>query len=160
MVAFRPQHALVTTPAAGGEGWHIDRPSRSTRFGDFRNGLVALVLFSDVGPKGGGTYVAPESVDLVTKLLADNPQGVDLVDRTLIPELTFECTEFLETTGSVGDVLLVHPFMVHCSSSNESGNIRWMINANIGVKEPLCFSRADPRHYSLVERAVVQRLGK
>lgn len=158
VVAFRPKSAIVTTPAGGGEGWHIDRPSRSTRLSDFRNGLVALVLFSDVGPKGGATYIIPESVGLVSRLLADNPDGVDLVDRTLIPQLTFECEEFLETSGSVGDVLLVHPFMVHCSSSNESGVIRWMINANIAVKEPLNFAREDPSHYSLVERAVVERL--
>jgi len=70
-----------------------------------------------------------------------------------------ECHDFIEATGSVGDVYLMHPFMLHTRSVNVSGRARFIINPPVMLHEPMNFSRPDPRDHSPVERAVLRALG-
>jgi hypothetical protein len=93
----------------------------------------------------------------VARLLAETPEGI-LPDDFDYDELIGQCAEFVETTGRLGDVVLLHPFVLHAVSQNHRGP-RFITNPPITLREPMRFDRADPAEHSLVERAVLRALG-
>ena len=88
-------------PSADAPGWHKDG-SFFRHFLDSREqALLTVVMWSDLKHQGGATFVAPDSVRMVAKYLADHPEGVhpnDFDFSTLISQ----CNEFEEITGSAG----------------------------------------------------------
>lgn len=84
-----------------------------------------------------------------------NPDELDFYD-TLIQS----CSEFHEMTGNVGDVILLHPLMVHSASVNSLRIPRVITNPPISLKDPFNFDRKDPSQYSIVERKTLHDLGK
>ena len=147
---------MKPSPEAG--GWHKDG-SFFRHFLDSREqGLLTIVYWSDVGHKGGGTFIAPDSIGVVAKYLAEHPEGVD--PSTDFGALIGQCKEFVEVTGEVGDFIILHPFMLHASSNNHSQNVRFMTNPPVVLKEPMNLNRDDPDDFSLIERATLHGLGK
>ena len=144
-------------PSAQVAGWHKD--------GDFflhfldspEQGLLTIVLWTDVLPKGGATFVAADSVPVMARYLVDKTEGV-LPNGFHFSERIQECSQFLEATGKAGDVYLMHPYLLHASSKNALRVPRVITNPPIHLKEPLCFNRPDA-DYSLVEQAVLRGLG-
>jgi len=67
---------------------------------------------------------------------------------------------FVETTGKVGDVYLLHPLMLHSASNNARRSLRIITNPPVSLKEPFNFSRNDASEYSVVERKTLADLGK
>lgn len=139
-------------PGPFSTSWHIDDPNPATRLDRIRNGLVAIALFDKLLPRSGNTWLALDSVAKVSRKLAAHPEGVDFVsDRG--NQITGECERFIAMTGEAGDVLLMHPLMMHSASRNISGRIRWMANPMVYLKQPL-----DPfrpvEELSLVELAI------
>jgi hypothetical protein len=67
------------------------------------------------------------------------------------------CQQFGEVTGRVGDVLLIHPYMLHAGSRNPSGRARVITNPPVSFVEPMQFHQADG-NYTLVEQAVLHAL--
>lgn len=67
---------------------------------------------------------------------------------------------FHEMTGKVGDVILLHPLMLHSASKNGLRNIRIITNPPVSLLEPFNFNRG-PREddYSLVELKTIKDLG-
>ena len=94
----------------------------------------------------------------MARYLADHPEGVD--PRTGFGRLIDQCHEFEEVTGGAGDLILIHPFMLHASSQNHSGKVRFMTNPPVVLKEPMDLNRPDPADFSLIERATLHALGK
>ena len=147
-------------PSAEAKGWHVD--------GDFfvhfldspEQALLTVVLFSDIHPQGGGTFIMCDSVPPITRQLAGHPEGIfptEFPDRELVIQ---GCRDFRETTGKAGDVFLIHPFMLHASSYNHRPEARFMINPTVIIREPMRFDRrSDGSAYSLVELAVLRALG-
>jgi hypothetical protein len=133
-------------------GWHLDDPSPTATLHGLRNGLLALVLLSDVEPGGGATCIVPGSHHAVARLLARRGT-VDLTDRALGPAIAAASEEALECTGAAGDVYFAHPLMVHCGSVNFSSRMRWLSNPNIAVRASL-----DPRGRSPVEQVLALAL--
>ena len=152
--ADRPWEA----PGPTSSNWHKD--------GDFfvhfldspEQGLLTIVIWSDIRPRGGGTYVAADSVPAVARFLLDHPEGVR-PGEFKYKEMLAQCSDFIEITGQVGDVALVHPFVLHGSSQNVSGIPRFITNPAVHLKEPMQFNRPNPADFSLVERAVLRGLG-
>ena len=66
----------------------------------------------------------------------------------------------MEVTGKVGDVFILHPFMLHSASRNLRRNVRIITNAAVSLKEPFNFNRPDPKDYSLVEKKTLLALGR
>lgn len=145
-------------PSASSGGWHKD--------GDFflhfldspEQALLTFVLWTDMRHRGGGTFVAADSVPVVARFLAAHPEGV-LPGEFDYAELIGQCRDFVETTGEAGDVVLLHPYTLHATSQNVLGVSRIITNPALALREPLNFNRPDPDDFSLVERAVLRGLG-
>ena len=145
-------------PSAASPGWHKDG-SYFRHFLDSREqALLTIVLWSDMRHQGGGTFVAPDSVRVVARYLADHPEGIPPRE---IPyaDLISQCTRFEEVTGKAGDFLILHPFMLHASSQNVLGIPRFMSNPPIVLKEHMQLNRPNPDDFSLLERATLHYLG-
>ena len=65
----------------------------------------------------------------------------------------------MEFTGEVGDVVLIHPFMLHSASSNVSGKARFITNPAVSLTEPLNLNRDNGDDYNLVEKKILKDLG-
>jgi hypothetical protein len=159
-------------PSAASPGWHKDGDFFRHFLDSPEQGLLTLVLWSDVGHRGGATFVATDSIGPVARFLADNPQGAHPLrpapgdgsdpDAVLIPygNLIGQCHDFVEATGEVGDVYLLHPYLLHAKSQNVLKVPRFITNPPLTLAEPMRFDRSDPGELSLVERAVLRALGE
>jgi hypothetical protein len=138
---------------------------------------LVIPIFSDIQPRGGGTYIAPDGIDMIAKYLAAHPEGVLPTGLSFTPSTsTYEnhkdhpdywshldeikkCNNFVEVTGEVGDVVLLHPLMLHSASKNNLRIPRIITNPPVGLKQPFNFSREREEDYSLVERKTLKALG-
>ncbi len=59
-------------------GWHWDGIHFRHHVDSPEQGLLCLNLFSEIGPKGGGTLVAEGSHKVVAKFLNEFPEGIEL----------------------------------------------------------------------------------
>jgi len=148
---------IAPSPEMG--GWHVDGDSFLHFLDSPEQSLLIVVLFSDIHPQGGGTFIACDSVPLVARYLAEHPEGVDPF-KFPSKELIKECRDCRETTGNAGDVFLLHPYILHTSSYNHRPEARFMINPAGQLAEPMRFDRrSDGSAYSPMEQAVLRALG-
>ncbi len=144
-------------PSAQVPGWHKDGDFFRHFLDSPEQGLLTFVLWTDVVSQGGGTFVAADSVPVVAQLLADNPQGL-LNEEFDYADLVSRCSDFVEITGRAGDVVLVHPFVLHATSQNVRRRPRLITNPPLALREPMRFDRPE-QELSLVERAILRGLG-
>ena len=157
------------------DNWHVD--------GDFfvhfldspEQGLLVIPLFTDIKSGGGGTMICPDAIPIMARHLRDHPDGVSprMTPRAENPKWEPESNldffnnvakampreSFVEVTGKVGDVFLLHPLMLHAASSNSLRNVRIITNPPVSLKEPMNFDREDESQYSYVERKTLRALG-
>ncbi|HEX8095658.1 phytanoyl-CoA dioxygenase family protein [Jatrophihabitans sp.] len=145
-------------PSAAVGGWHKDGDFFRHFLDSPEQGLLSFVLWTDMLSTGGGTFVAADSVPVVARFLLDHPRGV-LLDDFPFTELISQCSDFVELTGKAGDVVLLHPYVLHATSQNVLQVARFISNPPLELKAPLSFDRSDPCDYSLVELAVLRGLG-
>jgi len=79
-------------------------------------------------------------------------------DLAKSPEKTRD-ESFYEMTGHIGDVVLMHPFMLHSVSKNLLRTLRVITNPPVSLKEPFRLNRDNPGDYSLVELKTLKDLG-
>ncbi|MGI4791598.1 MAG: hypothetical protein ACRYFS_22475 [Janthinobacterium lividum] len=145
-------------PSAQSPGWHKDGDFFRHFLDSPEQGLLVLVLWSDIATQGGGTFVAPDSIAPLARFFASRPDGV-LPNEIPFRELIGQCHEFEECTGSTGDVFLCHPFLLHTVSQNHGGKARFITNPPVSLKEPMDFNRDDLNGFSPVEQAILNGLG-
>lgn len=68
-------------------------------------------------------------------------------------------SSFLEMTGEVGDVVIMHPLMMHSASKNTLRTARVITNPPCNMKEPFRLDRANRDDYSLIELKTLAALG-
>ncbi|EMD00309.1 hypothetical protein BAUCODRAFT_30792 [Baudoinia panamericana UAMH 10762] len=160
------------------KGWHVDGDFFVHYLDSPEQGLLVIPLFTDIVAGGGGTMICPAAIPHVAKHLHDHPEGVSprMTPRAQNPTFGPEPGQglkwfnelaksmprdsFVETTGKVGDVYLLHPLMLHSTSNNKLRNLRIITNPPVSLKEPFRFSREDESQYSVVERKTMAALGK
>jgi hypothetical protein len=143
-------------PTAERGGWHKDGNFFRHFLDSPEQGLLTIILWDDILPKSGGTFLAADSVPAVARYLLDHPEGCE---PGAFGGLISGCSEMIEATGKTGDVFLIHPFMLHSASPNPSGRPRYITNPPVGLKAPMNFNRSLPDDFSLVEEAVLHALG-
>jgi hypothetical protein len=159
--------------------WHVD--------GDFfmqvhfldspEQALLVIPIYSNIVPRGGGTMICPEGINLIANYLSKHPEGVLPTGLSFTPSTSKyankeddpgywsmlkeikRCKHFVEVTGEVGDVVLMHPLMMHSASKNYLRIPRVITNPPVSLKQPFNFSREDPEDYSLVEKKTLKELG-
>lgn len=90
---------------------------------------------------------------------ADTDKAFDYLGKFIEVVKGCDDASFHEMTGKVGDVILLHPLMLHSASKNGRRNIRIITNPPVSLKQPFEFDRQDPSQYSLVELKTIQDLG-
>lgn len=139
--------------------WHKDHPGNGVKhYLDSREmGLSTYVFWSDIKPRGGGIFVAMDSIGNIARFLKDAPDGVEH-EKLLVEHHLGSTEKMIELTGEAGDVALVHPFMIHSDSQNGRPDPRFLIATMIPLIANMNFDRAAG-DYSPVEAAVLNRLG-
>lgn len=139
--------------------------------------LLVIPLYSDIKPRAGGTYIAPDGIPMIADYLAKHPEGVVPTGLSFTPS-TSTCAEheddpgywshlqeirriqnFVELTGEIGDVVLMHPLMLHSASKNHKRIPRIITNPPVSLREPFKFDRENPDDFSLVELKTLKALG-
>ncbi|KAG6829293.1 hypothetical protein H0H92_005047 [Tricholoma furcatifolium] len=159
------------------DNWHVD--------GDFfvhfldspEQALLVIPIYSEIQPGGGGTMISPDGIPLIAHYLAAHPEGVLPTGLSFTPSTTTytdpkddpgywshlkeikKCESFVEMTGEIGDVVLMHPLMMHSASKNYTRIPRVITNPPVALREPFNFARDNPDDYSLVELKTLKELG-
>lgn len=155
-------------------GWHVDGDFFVHYLDSPEQGLLVIPLWTDIVVGGGGTFICPGAIPLVARHLYEHPEGVSprMTPRAQNPEFKQEAglkwfnelaatmpdEAFVEATGVVGDVYLLHPLMLHSASNNQLRNVRVITNPPVPVTEPFVFDRANG-NYSVVEQKTLRALG-
>jgi hypothetical protein len=147
-------------------GWHIEGTwwGGSEYWTDVTSrgrGLLALFLFTDVGPSdaptrlvlGSHLYAAAVLAEAAARGAPGLPGGD--VPRRLRPSSM--CRTIAEATGQAGDVYLCHPFIVHTATWPHRGTgPRLMAQPGVEVPDGFRLDGSDP---SPVARAIVAGMG-
>ena len=139
-------------------GWHKDGDWFRHFLDSPEQGLLTVILWDDVLPQSGGTFIAMDSIEPIARYLVNYPEGLTPKEAQF-GKMIEQCTQGQEATGKAGDVFLLHPYMLHAASQNPSGRARFITNPAVSFKEPMNFNREDPGDYCLVEKAVLRALG-
>lgn len=136
-------------------GWHVDGMEFHHHLTSPEQGLVGIELLTDIEPGGGGTAVRLGShQEIARRLHQAEPRGLSYSAlREVVQSVD---TPIKEITGQAGDVLWMHPFMVHARSPNYGARVRVAANRCVGLHEPMNLSAGG--EHSLVERAILQAL--
>jgi hypothetical protein len=145
-------------PSRESPDWHKDGGAITHFLDSPEQALLTIVLWTDMRHQGGATFIAPDSVRAVARCLAEHPEGFTATGFDF-PALLSQCHRFEELTGEAGDVVLIHPFMLHASSQNVLGVPRLITNPPVILKDPFNFNRPNPEDFSLLERATLHYLG-
>lgn len=121
--------------------WHVDGHWFDHYLHSPEVGLVVIMLFSDIRPNGGGTALAEGShIDVIQSLCE---HGLDGCRNTALARHTLRkghVYDIVEVTGDAGDVVLLHPLLLHARSSNLSTSpptVRIIAHPRIPLKAPL-----------------------
>jgi Phytanoyl-CoA dioxygenase (PhyH) len=127
----------------GDTGWHIEGSYslNGTGRANLRSrdrGLLALFLFTDVGPDDAPTRIRVGSHTDAIPFLADaGDDGIDL-DLT-VPDIARASHDrpVAYATGAAGDVYLCHPFLVHAANWPHRGTTpRIIAQPGVLIMEP------------------------
>jgi ectoine hydroxylase-related dioxygenase (phytanoyl-CoA dioxygenase family) len=141
-------------------GWHIDANYLSALSPP--DGIRIHALFGDVAPRAGGTLIVSGSHRLAHKYFMDHPppagsRGADyrkllqghpyirnlhtggdagarvarFVDRA--EDHDGIVLQVMENTGSAGDVLLLHPLLLHVATSNNGREPRFLLSGGVDL---------------------------
>ncbi|GAA4928158.1 hypothetical protein GCM10023334_034490 [Nonomuraea thailandensis] len=136
---------LVTFPTPGrwevpAGGWHLDFPARGA------HGITLLLKWlgylAPVGPRGGGTVVLAGSHRLVAAFLrqageAEPGRSATVRDAILGPRPRLRDlrratgAKVVELTGEPGDVVFLHPHLLHAPAANRSRSPRFMVTGGL-----------------------------
>ena len=155
-LAFPSDHEW-NLPASG---WHIDANYLSVLSPPA--GVRTHALFGDVGPRCGGTLIVSGSHRLVHKWFKDTPappgaRGADMRKllqghpyiRDLHTEGDIEARalrfmdraedvdgiplQVVENTGAAGDVILLHPLVLHVATTNTGREPRFLLSGGVDL---------------------------
>jgi hypothetical protein len=123
-------------------------------------GLVAMEFFTAIESDGGGTAIRVGSHRYVARVANENAFRLNDDELCLRASALTKHVPVIQVTPRAGDVLLMHPFTMHASSSNVTTKVRLAANRPISLFEPMNFHRIDSTSYSPVEWAVISAMNE
>ncbi|WP_246070445.1 phytanoyl-CoA dioxygenase family protein [Paenibacillus kobensis] len=92
----------------------------------------------------------------LTGLADDNRNAEERIDYYMNTIHKIEDTQLrvVESPGNAGDVILLHPFLIHAASPNHSGIPRFMCNRTSALKSNLKLDRINLHEESPLERSI------
>jgi len=146
--------------------WHVDGHWFDHYPFSSEVGLVAVMLFTDIARNGGGTAVAERShIDVLQTLCGF---GLDGCRNTALARATLAAGrgpyDVVELTGSAGDVVLMHPLLLHARSSNLSCRppaCRIIAHPSIPLRQPLDLLASPPSNMlAAIAQSAILGLGE
>ncbi|OZM72183.1 phytanoyl-CoA dioxygenase [Amycolatopsis antarctica] len=146
----------------GDDGWHVEASYASPdgesmlSLRSRERALLMLFLFSDVGPDDAPTRIRVGShLDVPPLLEAQGDEGREWMSlcRDAVP--ASEHRPVTLATGTLGDVYLCHPFLVHAAQPHRGRTPRFMAQPPLYARESLDLREARP---APVARAVLDGL--
>lgn len=140
--------------------WHIDPKADGQDPSSPDLGLSAMEYFTDIDPGGGGTAIRVGSHRQVARIAA---RAHFLLTADELSERAYSFIEHLpivKITARAGDVLVMHPFTMHASTSNITRHVRIAANRPISLFEAMNLNPTGAHSYSPIEWAVVGSLDK
>ena len=131
-------------------GWHWDGIHFRHTIDAPDQGILALCLFSDIGPRGGGTLVAEGSHKIVARFLHQYPSGLELGEA--IPDCVRDHAWLAELTGAKpsADGDRIHRFMDSSFVDNKGTQLRVVETTgeagDVILCHPLLFHAASQNH--------------
>ncbi|MEQ6204817.1 phytanoyl-CoA dioxygenase family protein [Sulfitobacter sp. HNIBRBA2951] len=116
-------------------GWHIDGDFFRHFINSPEQGLLMIVLWTDVNVSSGPTQVILDSIGPIARALNANPEGVWQMDLPY-NEIVSDSQGAAPIVGQAGDVFLMHPFVVHSASPKLDPGIRLISNPVVRRKYP------------------------
>jgi hypothetical protein len=139
--------------------WHIDNGRYPIQKQSLRSGNCAIVpiwVLTDSLPGGGSTCAIPGSHRAIASVLHRigevTPSQMDAFSEAYAMN---HRGEIVEMTGETGDVVLLHPYLVHAASANTRTQPRLICNTGVCLNGP---RRLDPAagELSVVEQIIVE----
>ncbi len=137
--------------------WHVDGSWFKHFLDGPEQGILGIVMYSDMESQAGCTCFAPDSIKPVAEYLSQHPEGL-MPDQFDWDDLIGQCSDFRECTGKAGDVVLMHPFMMHRGSQNLKRIPRFMCNIVTSLAKPMNFNKPDG-DYNAMEQVILNALG-
>ena len=130
-------HIEGSYPGPAGQHWWVNVRSRG-------RGLLALFLFTDVGPDDAPTRLVCGSQLTVARFLAPYGETGTDADTQLWDPSTL-CRPVAHATGAAGDVFLCHPFIVHTATWPHRGTgPRMIAQPAVGAPAGFALDGTDP----------------
>lgn len=146
----------------GDDGWHVEASYAGPNGENMLNlrsrerALLMLFLFSDVGEDDAPTRIRVGSHLDVPRLLEPyGDQGREWLSLCQDAVPASEHRPVTLATGTIGDVYLCHPFLVHAAQPHRGSTPRFMAQPPLHSTEPLDLERQPP---TPVARAVLDGL--
>jgi len=119
------------------KGMHLDGLHFTPRFTGPDQAIVALPVFTDIAPGGGGTAMRLGSHRFAAARLREIGGPVDRMElqRELRPK--FDACPGMEVRGNAGDLILMHGKMFHGGSPNMTDRVRFIGNLCINLLDEL-----------------------
>ncbi|EMR68569.1 hypothetical protein UCREL1_4416 [Eutypa lata UCREL1] len=153
--------------------WHVDGDFFTHFLDSPEQALLVIPCWSDIEKNGGATWICDEGPKKIGQFLYDHPEGLNpmmcpreepivyAVEHSVFNTIIRDASDegFHEMTGKKGDVILMHPLMLHSASENGRRLARIITNPPVSLAAPFQFNRDNPADYSLVELKTMQDLG-
>ncbi|EJU02665.1 hypothetical protein DACRYDRAFT_106728 [Dacryopinax primogenitus] len=138
--------------------WHIDGDWYRHFLDSGEGALVVIQVYTDILPRGGGTYICEDGLPGICKFLYERPEGSGNKPDTGMYAHVKDCEKFLQVTAKAGDTLLMHAHLPHCTGKNHLRTLRVIANPHVTLKEPFNLARPNPEDNSLCEQVILRAL--
>jgi len=140
-------------------GWHHDNDWYRQFLDSSGNALTIVHCFTDIPPRGGGTWLAEDGIEGIVRYLYDHPDGLDPPFERILHTHIGSCKKFVQVEAKAGDTLILHGLLPHTQGVNHLHYARIITNPHVNMVEPFNLNRPDG-NYTLCEQVILRALGR